>query len=678
MLVTSKGILNIPGLSSLVDEPVNYYLRPQKSRYLVQNSCQKVAGWGRKNSFFNAKTYAEKHHLQLVCLEDGFIRSLGLGKEGYPPLSIVIDQLGIYFDATQPSDLENLIALHENQKQNERAEQLIQDILKLKITKYNLKYCELEQTRFQSQQNILVVDQTYGDQSIQYSGATAATFQQMLDTAFHQHPEAIIWLKIHPDVIAGKAKGYFAPAQLNDPRLRFCTENYHPIELLEHMDEVYVVSSQLGFEALLCGKKVNCFGLPWYAGWGLTNDDHAPVSLLSGRRQVHRSLAHLFASAYLHYARYLSPVTQQRCELEQIIQLLKPNLVIQRKMPAEVVCYGFSRWKKKFIRDFIQFPKAQLQFQSLFKPAKQETIFAWGKKAGLLKNQYYPQVWTVEDGFIRSSGLGANLVRPYSLVFDDVGIYYDATQPSRLEDILNHIQLDPQQIQRSQRLIESLKQLAITKYNVGQRQPLQRPEKVEKVILVTGQVEDDLSVQLGGVGVKTNLALLQQVRMLNPKAYIIYKPHPDVHAGLRLGQIHAHVVSRYADELQLEASVLECFAISDELHTITSLSGFEALLRGLKVYCYGLPFYAGWGLTTDLYNCKRRCKQLTLHELVHGVLIDYASYNLPQTAIFRVPRVNVEDVIQQLVIERQLGVSSPILQSTFAKIRAKILHRNKV
>jgi capsular polysaccharide export protein len=36
-----------------------------------------------------------------------------------------------------------------------------------------------------------------------------------------------------------------------------------------------------------------------------------------------------------------------------------------------------------------------------------------------------------------------------------------------------------------------------------------------------------------------------------------------------------------------------------EVHTIGSLSGFEALLRGLRVVTWGRPFYAGWGLTED-------------------------------------------------------------------------------
>jgi len=65
----------------------------------------------------------------------------------------------------------------------------------------------------------------------------------------------------------------------------------------------------------------------------------------------------------------------------------------------------------------------------------------------------------------------------------------------------------------------------------------------------------------------------------------------------------------------------------DELHTLTSLSGFEALMRGLPVYTYGGPFYAGWGLTKDRVEFPRRTRRLSLDELVAGTLILYAAYH---------------------------------------------------
>lgn len=612
----------------------------------LQSDSLSVLGWGRKKSFFKAQAFAEKKGLKALCLEDGFIRSLGLGKDGYAPLSLVVDETGIYFDALQTSDLEQLIFQPESEELNLRAEHAIQTILRHKITKYNQKFQSIDPAQFNpNTQHILVIDQTYGDQSIKYAGATPETFKTMLAQACLDHPEATIWVKTHPDVLAGKAQSHFQPQDFAPANIQVLTEAYNPIELLGHMDEVYVVSSQLGFEALLCGKKVHCFGVPWYAGWGLTDDQHAPLHILHGRRSQTKSLMHLFACAYLQYARYVNPVTAQRCELEEILELLIPNIQFQQRLAPSYTAYGFSPWKKKFIAAYFAFPKLNLKFQRYFKPEKTADVLAWGKKAKQLKDLNYKQVTTVEDGFIRSVGLGAKLIRPCSLVFDDIGIYYDATQPSRIEQLLSRIELNPSQIQRAQHLQRLLIDLNISKYNVGESRQLKRPQH-SRILLVVGQVEDDMSIQLGGIGIKTNLDLLKKVRQDHPDSYIIYKPHPDVQTGLRIGKISDQDMLTYANQIELNTSILECFEICDEVHTITSLSGFEALIRGLKVYCYGLPFYAGWGLTQDLYSSQRRNnKNITLETLLYVTLVEYPTYNLPHTQALGIPLVRPEDVI---------------------------------
>lgn len=612
----------------------------------LQSDSLSVLGWGRKKSFFKAQAFAEKKGLKTLCLEDGFIRSLGLGKDGYAPLSLVVDETGIYFDALQTSDLEQLILQPASEELNLRAEYAIQTILRHKITKYNQKFQNIDSAQFnQNIQHILVVDQTFGDQSIKYAGATPETFKTMLVQACLDHPEATIWVKTHPDVLAGKAKSHFQSQDFASANIQVLTEAYNPIELLGYMDEVYVVSSQLGFEALLCDKKVHCFGVPWYAGWGLTDDQHAPLHILHGRRSETKSLTHLFACAYLQYARYVNPVTAKRCELEEILELLIPNIQFQQRLAPSYTAYGFSPWKKNFIAAYLAFPKLKLNFQRYFKLQKNAHVLAWGKKAKQLKDLNYEQVTTVEDGFIRSVGLGAKLIRPCSLVFDDIGIYYDATQPSRIEQLLSRIELNPSQIQRAQHLQRLLIDLNISKYNVGEARQLKRPQH-SRILLVVGQVEDDMSIQLGGIGIKTNLDLLKKVREDHPNSYIIYKPHPDVQTGLRVGKISNQDMLTYANQIELKTSILECFEICDEVHTITSLSGFEALIRGLKVYCYGLPFYAGWGLTQDLYSSQRRNnKNITLETLLYVTLVEYPTYNLPHTRASGIPLVRPEDVI---------------------------------
>ena len=637
----------------------------------------RIFGWGRKPSFYKAQAYAQKHGLQCLCLEDGFIRSLGLGKEGYQPLSIVVDQTGIYFDSAATSDLEQLILNEENFELNQRAENVIRFILAHQITKYNQRFNTLNATVIQTlkrSENILLIDQTFGDQSIKFAGANADTFKQMLKQAHQDHLNATIWIKTHPDVLAGISQGHFSAEEFKYPYVKVITDHVNPFDLFQYFSQIYVVSSQMGFEALLAGKKVHCFGMPWYAGWGITDDVYASVEIAESRRQVKRSLEHLFACAYFHYARYVSPVTNEACELEDILKLLTPNIQFQKKLPKKLVVYGFSPWKKKFISDYLNFPNTHLQFKKYFKPKRQDYVLAWGKKAYQLKQMGYPNVITVEDGFIRSVGLGANLIRPCSLVFDDIGIYYDATNPSRIEQLFNDIRsLSSEQEIRVDKLLSNLRRLEISKYNVGEHQVLKRPITNKKVILVVGQVEDDMSIQLGGKDIKTNLDLLKQVRLDHQDAYIIYKPHPDVEAGLRVGKIVTKTTYLYANRIEKSASIQSLFDVVDELHTISSLSGFEALIRGLKVYCYGLPFYAGWGLTVDRHVCERRNNVLDLKRLVYITLIEYPTYNLAHTAKMDVPLVNPENVIDYIDAHRSIATyQSNTLRNFFAKLLRKV------
>jgi capsular polysaccharide export protein len=152
-------------------------------------------------------------------------------------------------------------------------------------------------------------------------------------------------------------------------------------------------------------------------------------------------------------------------------------------------------------------------------------------------------------------------------------------------------------------------------------------------VLVTGQVEDDRSVLCGAAG-KTNLDLLVAARAAEPEAYLIYKPHPDVEAGHRKGAIEDSVALVHADRIERTAPISALLDMVDALHVLTSLAGFEALLRGKQVFTHGVPFYAGWGLTRDLAAVpERRTARRSLAELVAAVLILYPRYLDPITRL---------------------------------------------
>src|SRR5260370_19505020 len=112
-------------------------------------------------------------------------------------------------------------------------------------------------------------------------------------------------------------------------------------------------------------------------------------------------------------------------------------------------------------------------------------------------------------------------------------------------------------------------------------------------------------------------------------------------AGHRTRAVPEAEARRFDDAVVREASTAALLAIVDELHTMTSLAGFEALLRGRRVVVYGRPFYAGWGLTVDQLPCGRT-RRLSLDELVAGVLILYPRYLDPLTRLPCGPEVVIE------------------------------------
>jgi capsular polysaccharide export protein len=288
---------------------------------------------------------------------------------------------------------------------------------------------------------------------------------------------------------------------------------------------------------------------------------------------------------------------------------------------AKPVLYAlnFSRWKRAAVR--LCFPDRRLSFVSQC-PVGATELVCWGSASGFPAGT---QVIRLEDGFIRSVGLGADLIKPVSWVIDSKGIYYDATRPSQLELLLEHHVFDEVLLGRAMRLQQQIVSVGLSKYNLTGHH-WQRPVTKKPVLLVVGQVESDASVRLGSPQCQSNLELLRQVREQYPEAYLVYKPHPDVVAGLRQAGAADKAPHTCADEVVTEVPILALFSQVDEVHVMTSLAGFEALLRGVPVVCHGLPFYAGWGLTTDRLSTPRRSRKLSLTELVAATLILYPVY----------------------------------------------------
>ncbi len=456
----------------------------------------------------------------------------------------------------------------------------------------------------------------------------------MLVEARLAHPQDRILIKTHPETQRGHRQGHYGPEDEND-QVTLVTDPLSPWELLTGAKAVYTVSSGMGFEAILAGHKPRVFGQPFYAGWGLTQDERPP-----NRRARKLTRAQLFAGAMILYPTWYDPYRDRLCEIEVVIDILEARARAWREDHRGYVASGMRLWKRKPLSQFFSAQKTapSMIFDDIAGRAAEgaalvdKPLLVWAGKEEADHTGEAP-LFRVEDGFLRSRGLGADLIAPLSLVRDDLGIYYDPTRGSRLEHLITkRCKLPDHARLRAERLLKMLRDLQISKYNLSRPAPDLSTLPKGPRILVPGQVEDDASIRLGTSDISSNLALLERVREENPKAVIIYKPHPDVEAGLRDGKITQAEMTRLANCIADEADPMALLDQVDAVWTMTSTLGFEALLRGVKVTCLGAPFYAGWGLTDDLVDMPaRRQARPELLGLVHAALIDYPRYFDPVT-----------------------------------------------
>lgn len=585
-----------------------------------------VAVWGQSPNQYRGQWIAKKRKAGLLRVEDAFLRSVQPGRAGDPPLGLILDRSGCHFDASYPCDLENILR-HDPLKDTDllcRAEQAIMRIRDNHISKYNA---------FETTQSppapgyVLVIDQTFGDAALRASGAGKAEFKAMLAAARREHPDANIIIKSHAETILGHRRGYFSAADATDT-IRLLATPISPWQLFDGAIAVYTISSQMGFEAILAGHTPHVFGQPFYAGWGLSKD-RKPIT---GRTRI-LSRAQLFAAAMILYPIWYDPYRDRLCALEDVLDILEAQSRAWRDDHRGWVACGMRLWKRPHLQSIFGRSK-RIIFQNNLAKAHhtstrhQRNLMVW---ASGHQDLAFPTT-RIEDGFLRSRGLGATLTPPLSLVADRLGIYYDPRAPSQLEQMIaDTVTLRPDQKARAERLRQQVIGAGLTKYNAGQTAA---EITGTRRILVPGQVEDDASILTAAGDIKTNLALLTAVRRANPDAFILYKPHPDVEAGLRLGAVPDRDAAASADRVLTNTDPGTLLTQIDEVWTMTSLLGFEALLRNKRVVTYGAPFYAGWGLTHDLGRPPtRRVARPDLLGLLYATLIAYPRYFDPVTRL---------------------------------------------
>lgn len=602
-----------------------------------------VAGWGYRPSGKAAIADSRARGGRLLVLEDALVRSMkpGVGQV----YGLVADSRGIYYDASGQSDL--VTALNSGKPSGwmragaggrVETESLLARFRASKVSKYNWYPGDFANVPLPEKTGVMVVDQTKGDTSLEHGGVREADFDRMVRDALDEHPGEIIYLRAHPDHRYRGKHSCFSPWVFEEPRVQLLPPDISPASCFEFCKEVYTGTSLMGMEGLIHGCRVKTYGWNFYAGWGLT-EDRCESTVQKRERQV--DLARLFEAAYLEYSHYFDPDSGGSCGLGRILDHLELQRAMARQDAGLRVTVGWAPWKRGLAEGFFRSPGTELRHaDSLLDAGKivdaraDAKLLLWGGAAAP-ENSETPVV-RVEDGFLRSSGLGATFHRPLSWVRDDQGIYFDPRTPSRLELILEAGDFTADEMADAEELLAFLREHRLTKYNVGGNQVAwdRRLAGKRKVILVPGQVEADASIKFGSPEVRSNDELLRRVRAAEPEAFLIFKAHPDLVAGARHGHVLPPSANGMADLAVTDGNVLDWLDLCDEVHTMTSTLGFESILRGVPVVTHGLPFYAGWGLTRDLLECPRRTRRLSVTELVCGAMIRYPRYLNPNSGEF--------------------------------------------
>ncbi|MGP9675257.1 MULTISPECIES: glycosyltransferase family 29 protein [unclassified Halomonas] len=641
----------------------------RKNITILKDSCQ-VFIWGFKAPEYVLE-FLREEKISTKFVEDGFVRSVQLGATKAPPMSLCLDSKTPYFDATRPSELEDLLKNFDFSNKLElleEAKESIKLIIENGVSKYNNSQAVNVEKIYgpKNKRRILVLGQVEDDASIQYGCEKKLTNNDVVRLAVEENPDAQVIYKPHPDVM--NAHRPYQSNPLDVENIALVLKDDVPLaNSFVTIDHVYTITSLGGFEALLRGIKVTTLGCPFYSGWGITDDRQS-----NARRNRTLSVEEVFAISYLIYPAYFDTETGERKNLkytaDKIVSTRRDsglnlkvepvsfndkeeenNVDLQVEKP-KIFVIGFSTWKRYlracfFEYDLIFLPRDievgqfDLNYRHQVLASKKSCqVFIWGLKAPeyILKFLIEEGIATkfVEDGFVRSLQLGATKAPPMSLCLDSKTPYFDATRPSELEELLNHFDFlnKPGLLEEAKEGIKLLVETGVSKYNNSQAVNIEKiyGPKNKKRILVLGQVEDDASIIYGCAKKYTNNDVVRLAIEENPDSQVIYKPHPDVLNGHRPYQSNPADVKNIALVLTCDVPLSDAFETIDHVYTITSLGGFEALMRNIKVTTLGCPFYSGWGLTDDRQSNSRRNRSLSLNEIFAISYLVYPTYYKPE------------------------------------------------
>ena len=629
--------------------------------------------WGLRVTKHKARAdeTARALNLPVVNLEDGFIRSIGIGLSGETSVSVCFDDQTAFYDATKPSQLELWInrGVPLTQAEHTRARAVIDRIVAQKITKYNFApYVPIVRPD-QTRKAILVVDQRAGDVSIEKGLASPETFVQMVDAALSFADTHDILIKTHPDANIGGKDSAIGGATLSraaqHPAVTLVTEDMHPYSLIDNVEKVFVVSSGMGFEALLAGREVWCFGAPFYAGWGLTRD-HVALA----RRTARPTLEAVFHAFYIEHTRYYDPIADKPGQIEAAIDYI----LLQRPWSLERCQNAAPRvLRQQPVRD-ARTAALKEAFDKMYCLGFPERLEAWldahfpgspraanfdeavivelgqAQRPALLVHEGTPQpgmqalaarrnipVIHARKGLVAWAQAHGPELLPYALSLDAKGV--PACDIEHL--LLTHdFSSDPALLARAAALRPRVAALGLADGYKLPRHPAPYGPKTGRRVLVLGVERQGTPAAQAA----PDANIVAQVKSEDPMAQIVY----------HCINAHAQDLSKIQPTAQICTLALcpdDLFDGVDHVYTSERDDGFVALLRGLPVTTFGQPIYAGWGLTDDRAKLPERGRVLNLDALVAGLLLLHPAYIEPGTST----ALTAEDVLDRLERSRSVA-----------------------
>ncbi len=546
----------------------------------------------------------------------------------------------VYFDFSKESNIESLLRSNWTPSETEwnLANLSLQMINKYGITKYN-EYPHLPENFVKSSNihNILLVDQPIDDESVISGSANEQTFNDMLMYAFDNFPYSTIYVKLHPDTIDKKKAGYLKKLlerhQLSDhPSIRVIDEHCNITSFFNFTQEIFVVTSQVGFEALLRGKSVTCFGMPFYAGWGLTND----MQVLTDAKPK-RTLMDLFVALVIRHTIYLNPFTKTKGTILDLLEYI--SLQQRHSNNKSIVFYNSQIAESTSIQNLLQIKDTKIvniKTPKKFKKHYENLILSENLKeyqtivAHKCKNSAF-----IMPGFLFPSV--STHKEPTSLIVDYNGPYFDPKCYSDLEFLIANETFTEYEKQLSDKFISALKiryDILSKDEPIGQLLKIKKEASNKTIIFVPGQIRIINPYKTEN---QNDYNFLTEIIESNSNKIIIYKPislseNSNSQEVSKDGLTALSILAeKHKNKLFVEtsASISNCINYSEEVHTITHECGVEALIKGKKLITYGQAFYAGLGLTEDKEAIIRPKKPLSLNELVLATYMLYPRYQIP-------------------------------------------------